>query len=185
MEKIMACKNALGWAVPAALAMCLAGCSQGEGGDSNDLLLDQVQQLTDRVLEYRAEVRRSHEELSQLVSGTHVADSALHARLTSHALPAGNAGGDSAGEAFAQAHETMNHAMASQPLTGDVDRDFLIQMIPHHEGAIEMAEIVLQSGQRDDVRQFAQSIIAHQQAEIDLMRYWLDNPATAPKPTPQ
>ncbi len=37
--------------------------------------------------------------------------------------------------------ERMDHDMASAPMTGDVDHDFVVMMIPHHQGAIDMAEV--------------------------------------------
>jgi uncharacterized protein (DUF305 family) len=58
-------------------------------------------------------------------------------------------------------------------MTGDPDRDFLAMMIPHHQGAIDMARIVSASGKNPEVKKFAEEIIAHQQAEIDLMKRWL------------
>ena len=78
-----------------------------------------------------------------------------------------------ASRALQQAQATMSEAMSVVPLTGDPDRDFLAQMIPHHEGAIDMSKILLQSGLRPEVRRLAQEIIAHQQGEIAIMRRWL------------
>jgi uncharacterized protein (DUF305 family) len=66
--------------------------------------------------------------------------------------------------------------MMSVPMSGDPDRDFLAMMIPHHQGAIDMARIVIASGRKPEVRKFAEDIIAHQQAEIDLMNRWLQAP---------
>ena len=52
---------------------------------------------------------------------------------------------------------------------------FLEQMIVHHEGAIEMAEDVLDDGEHPSVRELAENIIASQTAEIELMRSMLDS----------
>jgi hypothetical protein len=54
--------------------------------------------------------------------------------------------------------------------TGDVDRDFVAMMTPHHQGAIEMAEAVLRSGRNEQIRRLAQEIIVTQQQEIATMR---------------
>jgi uncharacterized protein (DUF305 family) len=61
---------------------------------------------------------------------------------------------------------------ASGPEAGDL---FLEQMIVHHEGAIEMAEDVLDDGEHPGVRELAENIIASQTAEIELMRSMLDS----------
>jgi uncharacterized protein (DUF305 family) len=55
-------------------------------------------------------------------------------------------------------------------MTGDPDHDFLALMIPHHEGAVEMARLVLLHGRDPLVRQRAEHIMAGQQAEIASMQ---------------
>ena len=54
--------------------------------------------------------------------------------------------------------------------TGDADRDFVAMMVPHHEGAIEMARALLRYGHNEKVRRLAQEIIVDQQDEIAAMR---------------
>jgi hypothetical protein len=68
------------------------------------------------------------------------------------------------------AMRTMIQAMEATPMSGDPDRDFLAMMIPHHEGAIEMARLALLHGRDPLVRQLAEGIIAGQQAEVIAMR---------------
>jgi len=68
------------------------------------------------------------------------------------------------------AMDVMMRAMHASPLTGDADRDFLAMMIPHHQGAIDMARAVLVHGRDPMVRQLASEIIASQHAEIDSMK---------------
>ena len=64
----------------------------------------------------------------------------------------------------------MNAAMAAAPMTGDADRDFVAMMIPHHRGAIEMAELELAHGHDPRLRRLAQEIVVTQDSEIQVMR---------------
>jgi uncharacterized protein (DUF305 family) len=61
-------------------------------------------------------------------------------------------------------------------LTGDADRDFARMMIPHHQGAIDMALVELRYGHDQRLRRLAQGIIVEQKQEIDVMRLYLATP---------
>lgn len=67
--------------------------------------------------------------------------------------------------AMAKMHREMHVAPS-----GDVDRDFVAMMVPHHQGAIDMARAVLRYGRNEQIRRLAQEIIIEQQQEIALMR---------------
>jgi len=69
----------------------------------------------------------------------------------------------------------MMNDMALKP-TGDVDADFVAMMVPHHQGAIDMALAVLRHGRNPQVRRLAQEIIVTQQQEIAVMRLAVSRP---------
>jgi hypothetical protein len=60
--------------------------------------------------------------------------------------------------------------------SGDVDHDFAAMMIPHHQGAIDMAQAELRHGRNEQLRRIAQEIIVGQQQEIAAMRLALGQP---------
>jgi hypothetical protein len=65
------------------------------------------------------------------------------------------------------------HKAMDIPYTGNTDVDFVKGMIPHHEGAVDMAKTVLAFGKDPQVRALAESIIKSQEAEIAQMKAWL------------
>jgi uncharacterized protein (DUF305 family) len=67
----------------------------------------------------------------------------------------------------------MDRAMAAAPMNGDPTHDFMSMMIPHHQGAIDMAKLYLAVGKDPHVRNLAEEIIATQGNEIQIMRHWL------------
>ncbi|GAB4143824.1 MAG: DUF305 domain-containing protein [Cyanobacteria bacterium J069] len=91
-----------------------------------------------------------------------------------------------AGEQPVMWHDSMNHMMPmttemrdAMMMAGDLgaadedfDRRFIDAMIPHHEGALVMAQEALEKSDRPEIRQMAADILASQQQEIDQMRAW-------------
>lgn len=88
------------------------------------------------------------------------------------------------GAAFASSQDfaiTMNEAMNRMMMamqidpSGDVDRDFVNMMIPHHQGAIDMAIAQLRFGSNPRLKRIAQEIIVEQQQEIAAMKRAIDD----------
>jgi hypothetical protein len=77
----------------------------------------------------------------------------------------------------------MMNDMAAKP-TGDIDRDFVAMMSPHHQGAIDMAVIELRYGKNEQLRRIAQEIIVDQMQEIAAMKLAIGEPATYTTPAP-
>ncbi len=77
----------------------------------------------------------------------------------------------------------MMNGMAVKP-TGDVDRDFVAMMVPHHQGAIDMAVALLRYGHNEQLRRLAQEIIVTQQQEIAAMRLAIGEPLPPSEPAP-
>jgi len=75
-------------------------------------------------------------------------------------------------KAFKEAHMKMMHDM-HQTFTGNADVDFMNGMIPHHQGAIDMAKVQLKYGKDAATRKLAEKIIADQEREIAQMKAWL------------
>ena len=76
-------------------------------------------------------------------------------------------------QALESSNAAMHEAMAVET-TGDVDIDFMRMMIPHHQGAVEMARIVIENGTDPEVRKLAEGVVKAQEAEIAFMKTWLE-----------
>ena len=66
------------------------------------------------------------------------------------------------------------HAEMDIDFTGDADVDFVLGMLAHHRGAVEMAQVVIAHGTDPEVRALAEEIVAAQEAEIAWMEGWLE-----------
>ena len=75
-------------------------------------------------------------------------------------------------KAYRAANDRMHKDMEIK-FSGDADVDFFKGMIPHHQGAIDMAKVVLEHGKDPEAKKMAQEIIAAQEKEIAFMREWL------------
>tara|TARA_R110002020_G_scaffold109949_3_gene254234 strand:- start:830 stop:1264 length:435 start_codon:yes stop_codon:yes gene_type:complete len=113
-----------------------------------------------------------------VVAGVLVAPSVIaqendhHGSHGDHSAAADSHGNNPAVAAYQAASDRMHEDMA-MAFTGNPDIDFAQGMIPHHEGAIAMAEIVLEYGEDEEIRQLAEEIIAAQESEIAFLKEWL------------
>ena len=95
----------------------------------------------------------------------------LSGSAVGHAMPAMGMGEAPSSRAYMLGMEKMNRDMGAA-MTGDADRDFVSMMIPHHQGAIDMAKVELQFGRDPMLRQMSEEIIKAQEAEIAEMKAW-------------
>ena len=77
----------------------------------------------------------------------------------------------------------MDRDMMAEPMTGDPNHDFIAMMIPHHQGAIDMAKAELLYGTNPILRRLAQEIIVTQNSEITLMQRELEKQAVGGSPS--
>jgi len=89
---------------------------------------------------------------------------------------------------FLSENATAMHKMMANMIikpTGDIDRDFVEMMVPHHQGAVDMAKAELKYGHNEQLRRLAQEIVVTQQQEIAAMRLAVGEqlPPSAASPT--
>src|SRR6516164_3833324 len=92
-----------------------------------------------------------------------------HEASPSQGTPSASAAAESFTSLMMRAMERMHRDMSIVP-SGDPDRDFAAMMIPHHQGAVDMAKLELQFGKNPVLRRLAQGIIVEQLQEIELMQ---------------
>jgi uncharacterized protein (DUF305 family) len=91
-------------------------------------------------------------------------------RKMDHAMAAHGATASDKG--YAKAMATMMAHMHAKP-TGDADRDFVVMMLPHHQGAVDMAQVELQYGKDPELLALARAVVDSQSKEIAQMDDWL------------
>jgi len=81
----------------------------------------------------------------------------------------------------------MHKMMADMTIkpTGDIDRDFVEMMVPHHQGAVDMAKAELKYGRNEQLRRLAQQIVATRQGEITVMQNAVRDPKSSSAQSPE
>ena len=89
------------------------------------------------------------------------------------ATPGATPGATLGGDSMMSAMDKMSRDMAAVPMTGDTDREFAQMMIPHHQGAIDMARNEIAHGKDPTMLKLAREVVAAQNKEIAQMKAWL------------
>lgn len=113
-----------------------------------------------------------------LIGGVAFAIAAAPVSAQQHASMPGmdmSADADTGSGASTQAYKDADQKMMqdmSAAYTGDADKDFVAHMIPHHKGAVEMAQVELKYGKDPELKRLARNIIKAQHEEISFMQRW-------------
>lgn len=149
--------------------MPMGGQMQGMTGDQLEQMRQMMQMMGDMqnknmTPEQRAEMMKQMAPMMQSMMPM------MQKMMSGMAATASPASGS--GAAYAAAAAKM-HADMPMSYTGDADVDYAKGMIPHHEGAIAMSNVLLQYGKNPELKKFADDVIKAQTAEIAMLREWL------------
>jgi uncharacterized protein (DUF305 family) len=173
---------ALALALPAAAFAQMAGhgAGDGEGATAHGGVMMQGDMMPEAMREHMEQMMRPmmQEMMREMMRQTETggaapAEAAPSADHDAHHPAAGEqAAGSPATEAYRAANLAMHAAMDIE-FSDNADIDFARGMIGHHQGAIDMARIVLEHGEDPELRQLAEEIIEAQEAEIAFLQNWI------------
>ena len=152
--------------------MPMGGQMQGMTGDQAEQMRQMMQMMgdmqnKDMTPEKRAEMMK---QMAPMMQSMMPMMQKMMSGMSGMAATASPASGS--GAAYAAAAAKM-HADMPMSYTGDADVDYAKGMIPHHEGAIAMSNVLLQYGKNPEMKKFAVDVIKAQTAEIAMLREWL------------
>jgi len=114
---------------------------------------------------------RSHKGTSE--------DHSAHARNENAASNSGSGTSDAHASNFSsemtQSMEEMESSMKNMKMTNNVDHDFAMMMIPHHQSAIDMSDAIIKHGKDQEVKTLAEKIKSDSEKEIGELKKWLSS----------
>jgi uncharacterized protein (DUF305 family) len=119
-----------------------------------------------------------HAQMQGMKGGMHHGGGQGHGHGQGHGQGAALGDQSASSLAFAAVNEKMHRDMAIA-FTGNADADFARGMIPHHQGAVDMAKIVIVFGKDPEIRKLAEEIVKAQETEIAFMQAWLNKQGLA------
>lgn len=131
---------------------------------------DMHQQMREQMMQMRSQMQMQHGPGMHHGSGHGPSHGAGHGQHHGGSQPKGDNSPSSL--AFHGVNQKMHEGM-DIAFTGDADADFVRGMIPHHQGAVDMAKVVLAFGKDPQIRKLAEEIVKAQEGEIALMQEWL------------
>ncbi len=152
--------------------MMAAGQQHGQGqqggcGCCRGMMGNPPQRQGAMPMDHSRMTQMHHGQGPSMTSGSSASDHAGHGAMNAAQIP-----DTPATKALRDANARMHRAMDIR-YANDIDVDFARSMIPHHQGAIEMAKVALEHAKEPETRKFAEEIIKAQETEIAQMRAFL------------
>ena len=109
--------------------------------------------------------------------GGHASGTAQGSQTGQHTMQGGQMmmgqSNDPAMKDYHAAMQKMHQDMMAKPMSGNPDRDFVMMMLPHHQGAINMAKAQMQHGKDAELKKMSEKMISAQEKEIAELNKWL------------